>query len=304
MPEGFTVHPRLLPQLEKRPQMVSEGGIDWAMGETLAFGSLLLDGHPVRLAGQDTRRGTFGQRHSVIVDRRSGAEYTPLAHLSEDQAPFYVYDSLLSEYAAMGFEYGYSVARPECAGAVGGAVRRLRQRRAGDHRRVHLGQRGQVGPALGRGPAAPARLRRPGPGPLVGPHRALPRDVRRGQLDHRDAEHTGQLLPPAAPAGAVRAAASRSSSSRRSRCCGCGPRPRCRRTSPAAGGRPSSPTRHRRIPRPSPGCGCAAARSTTTWSSSGRSCRPTTPRSSGSSSSTRCPIEEIRTALAAYPNLD
>jgi 2-oxoglutarate dehydrogenase E1 component len=112
-PDGFTVHPRLLPQLEKRAQMVSEGGIDWAMGETLAFGSLLLDGHPVRLAGQDSRRGTFGQRHSVIVDRRTAEEHTPLMHLSDDQAPFYVYDSLLSEYAAMGFEYGYSVARPE-----------------------------------------------------------------------------------------------------------------------------------------------------------------------------------------------
>jgi 2-oxoglutarate dehydrogenase E1 component len=113
MPQGFTVHPRLLPQLEKRAQMVTEGGIDWSMAETLAIGSLLLDGHPVRLAGQDTRRGTFGQRHSVIVDRRTAVEYTPLANLSEEQAPFYVYDSLLSEYAAMGFEYGYSVARPD-----------------------------------------------------------------------------------------------------------------------------------------------------------------------------------------------
>jgi 2-oxoglutarate dehydrogenase E1 component len=113
MPPSFTVHPRLLPQLEKRAAMAVEGGIDWAMGELIGFGSLLLDGRPVRLAGQDSRRGTFGQRHSVIVDRRTGAEYTPLAHLSEDQATFYVYDSLLSEYAAMGFEYGYSVARPE-----------------------------------------------------------------------------------------------------------------------------------------------------------------------------------------------
>jgi 2-oxoglutarate dehydrogenase E1 component len=113
MPEGFTVHPRLLPQLEKRAQMVTQGDIDWAFAETLAIGSLLLDGRPVRLAGQDTRRGTFGQRHSVIVDRRTGAEYTPLANLSDDQAPFYVYDSLLSEYAAMGFEYGYSFARPD-----------------------------------------------------------------------------------------------------------------------------------------------------------------------------------------------
>jgi multifunctional 2-oxoglutarate metabolism enzyme len=113
MPEGFTAHPRLLPQLQKRAQMVSEGGIDWAMGETLAFGSLLLDGTPIRLAGQDSRRGTFGQRHAVVVDRRTAEEHTPLAHLAEDQAPFYVYDSLLSEYAAMGFEYGYSVARPD-----------------------------------------------------------------------------------------------------------------------------------------------------------------------------------------------
>jgi 2-oxoglutarate dehydrogenase E1 component len=113
MPEGFTVHPRLLPQLQKRAEMVSEGGIDWAMGETIAFGSLLIEGTPIRLAGQDSRRGTFGQRHSVLVDRRTAEEYTPLAHLSDDQATFYVYDSLLSEFAAMGFEYGYSVARSE-----------------------------------------------------------------------------------------------------------------------------------------------------------------------------------------------
>jgi multifunctional 2-oxoglutarate metabolism enzyme len=113
LPEGFTVHPRLLPQLQKRAQMVSDGGIDWAMGETLAFGSLLLEGTPIRLAGQDSRRGTFGQRHAVLVDRRTAEEHTPLGHLSDDQAPFYVYDSLLSEYAAMGFEYGYSVARQD-----------------------------------------------------------------------------------------------------------------------------------------------------------------------------------------------
>jgi 2-oxoglutarate dehydrogenase E1 component len=112
-PDGFTVHPRLLPQLQKRAQMVSEGGIDWAMGETLAFGSLLLEGTPIRLAGQDSRRGTFGQRHAVLVDRRTAEEFTPLAHLSDDQGAFRPYDSLLSEFAAMGFEYGYSVARPD-----------------------------------------------------------------------------------------------------------------------------------------------------------------------------------------------
>ena len=113
LPEGFTPHPKLFPQLQRRAATVSEGGIDWAMGETLAIGSLLLEGRPVRLSGQDTRRGTFGQRHSVIIDRVTGAEHTPLAHLAPDQAPFYVYDSLLSEFAAVGFEYGYSVIRSD-----------------------------------------------------------------------------------------------------------------------------------------------------------------------------------------------
>jgi 2-oxoglutarate decarboxylase len=109
-PPDFTPHPKLQKMLEKRAAMVSEGGIDWAMGELLAFGSLLMEGVPVRLAGQDSRRGTFVQRHSVLIDRESGAEYTPLANLSDEQAKFFVYDSLLSEYAALGFEYGYSVA--------------------------------------------------------------------------------------------------------------------------------------------------------------------------------------------------
>ncbi|MGY1737478.1 multifunctional oxoglutarate decarboxylase/oxoglutarate dehydrogenase thiamine pyrophosphate-binding subunit/dihydrolipoyllysine-residue succinyltransferase subunit [Geodermatophilus sp. SYSU D00684] len=112
LPPNFTPHPKLKRLLERRAAMVSEGGIDWAMGELLAFGSLLMQGVPVRLAGQDSRRGTFVQRHSVLIDRETAAEYTPLAHLAEDQAKFFVYDSLLSEYAALGFEYGYSVANP------------------------------------------------------------------------------------------------------------------------------------------------------------------------------------------------
>ncbi|MEU7105779.1 multifunctional oxoglutarate decarboxylase/oxoglutarate dehydrogenase thiamine pyrophosphate-binding subunit/dihydrolipoyllysine-residue succinyltransferase subunit [Streptomyces sp. NPDC046215] len=113
LPDSVTVHPRLLPQLQRRAASVEDGTIDWAMGETLAFGSLLMEGTPVRLAGQDSRRGTFGQRHAVLVDRATGDDYTPLLYLSEDQARFNVYDSLLSEYAAMGFEYGYSLARPD-----------------------------------------------------------------------------------------------------------------------------------------------------------------------------------------------
>ncbi|MBN6547773.1 multifunctional oxoglutarate decarboxylase/oxoglutarate dehydrogenase thiamine pyrophosphate-binding subunit/dihydrolipoyllysine-residue succinyltransferase subunit, partial [Streptomyces bryophytorum] len=113
IPEHVTVHPRLLPQLQRRAAMVEDGTIDWGMGETLAIGSLLLEGTPVRLAGQDSRRGTFGQRHAVLIDRETGEDYTPLLYLSEDQARYNVYDSLLSEYAAMGFEYGYSLARPD-----------------------------------------------------------------------------------------------------------------------------------------------------------------------------------------------
>jgi multifunctional 2-oxoglutarate metabolism enzyme len=112
LPQDFTVHPKLQRMLERRAAMTSEGGVDWAMGELLAFGSLLMQGVPVRLAGQDSRRGTFVQRHSVLIDRENGGEYTPLANLTEDQAKFFVYDSLLSEYAALGFEYGYSVANP------------------------------------------------------------------------------------------------------------------------------------------------------------------------------------------------
>ena len=113
LPEGFTVHPKLMPLLQKRAAMASEGGIDWAMGELFAFGSLLLEGKPVRLAGQDSRRGTFVQRHAVLIDKETGTEWAPLAHLDQHQGRFWIYDSLLSEYAVMGFEYGYSVARPD-----------------------------------------------------------------------------------------------------------------------------------------------------------------------------------------------
>jgi 2-oxoglutarate dehydrogenase E1 component len=109
IPPGFSVHPKLQQLLQKRLEMSREGGIDWGFGELLAFGSLILEGKPVRLAGQDSRRGTFVQRHAVFHDRINGQEWIPLRNLAQEQAKFYVYDSLLSEYAAMGFEYGYSV---------------------------------------------------------------------------------------------------------------------------------------------------------------------------------------------------
>ncbi len=113
MPDGFTVHPRLAPQLARRADMVANDAIDWGMGEALAIGSLLTEGTVIRLAGQDSRRGTFGHRHAVIVDKNTGWQYKPLKTCYEAGAKLDVYDSLLSEYAAMGFEYGYSVIRPE-----------------------------------------------------------------------------------------------------------------------------------------------------------------------------------------------
>ncbi|OLT43439.1 alpha-ketoglutarate decarboxylase [Serinicoccus sp. CNJ-927] len=112
-PEGFTVHPKLAKLLTSRQEMTREGGIDWGMAELLAFGSLVQDGTPVRLAGQDSRRGTFVQRHAVLTDNDTASTWTPLHSLAKDQATFEVYDSLLSEFAAMGFEYGYSVEKTD-----------------------------------------------------------------------------------------------------------------------------------------------------------------------------------------------
>ncbi|HML01732.1 MAG TPA: multifunctional oxoglutarate decarboxylase/oxoglutarate dehydrogenase thiamine pyrophosphate-binding subunit/dihydrolipoyllysine-residue succinyltransferase subunit, partial [Acidimicrobiales bacterium] len=113
VPEGFTLHPKLARQFAQRAEMVDRGQVDWSLGEAMAFGSLLLEGTDVRLSGQDTRRGTFSQRHAVLVDFSTGAEWVPLAHLGDESARFGVYDSLLSEYAALGFEYGYSVEAPQ-----------------------------------------------------------------------------------------------------------------------------------------------------------------------------------------------
>jgi multifunctional 2-oxoglutarate metabolism enzyme len=113
LPDGFTPHPRLQPVLTRRAQMIEDDAIDWATAEMLAMGSLLMDGRPVRLVGQDSRRGTFGQRHAVLVDRKTGEEYTPLKQFGQGTSKFYVHDSLLSEFAAVGFEYGYSLTRPD-----------------------------------------------------------------------------------------------------------------------------------------------------------------------------------------------
>ncbi|MCP3975265.1 MAG: multifunctional oxoglutarate decarboxylase/oxoglutarate dehydrogenase thiamine pyrophosphate-binding subunit/dihydrolipoyllysine-residue succinyltransferase subunit [bacterium] len=112
-PNGFALHPKLGKLMDQRHQLFADGHADWAMAEALAWGSLSLQGVPVRLAGEDSQRGTFSHRHAVLVDYNNEDEFTPLRHLDPDQAPLRIYDSLLSEFAAMGFEYGYSVASPD-----------------------------------------------------------------------------------------------------------------------------------------------------------------------------------------------
>ena len=106
-PEGFTVHPKLIKVFDIRAKLWASGEADWALGEALAYGTLLLEGHDVRLAGQDSRRGTFGHRNAAVVDYQTGQEYVPLSQLGPGR--FTIFDSLLSEYAALGFEYGYSL---------------------------------------------------------------------------------------------------------------------------------------------------------------------------------------------------
>jgi 2-oxoglutarate dehydrogenase E1 component len=112
-PKSFTPHKTIVRILANRRKMIDEGkGIDWATAEALAFGTLLVEGYPVRLSGQDSERGTFSQRHAVLMDQVNEKKYTPLKHVSKDQARFEVINSMLSEEAVLGFEYGYSLAEP------------------------------------------------------------------------------------------------------------------------------------------------------------------------------------------------
>jgi multifunctional 2-oxoglutarate metabolism enzyme len=119
LPDWFNIHSKLARLIQRKDEQFEKGKIDWAFAEALAFGTLLLEGTPVRLSGQDSGRGTFSQRHAVLYDQTDGRFYVPLNHIAPHagegatQARFQVYDSLLSEYAVVGFEYGYSVASPE-----------------------------------------------------------------------------------------------------------------------------------------------------------------------------------------------
>jgi 2-oxoglutarate dehydrogenase E1 component len=114
-PADFHINPKLAKQLEKRRAALAgdDGRLEWAHAETLAFGSLTLDGVPIRLTGQDTVRGTFSQRHQTLWDAETGAAYTPIQHLDGSRAAFELHNSPLSEYATVGFEYGYAVTAPE-----------------------------------------------------------------------------------------------------------------------------------------------------------------------------------------------
>ena len=165
MPDNFKAHPLVEKVLADRAAMGrGEINVDWGMGEHLAFASLVASGYAVRLSGEDCGRGTFTHRHAVLHDQNrekwDEGTYTPLQHVADDQAPFVVIDSLLSEEAVLGFEYGYAVGRAEHAGDLGSAVRRLRQRRAGRDRPVHRLGRGEVGPRQRPHADAAARLRR------------------------------------------------------------------------------------------------------------------------------------------------
>jgi 2-oxoglutarate dehydrogenase E1 component len=113
VPDWFSPHPKLMKQLERRRETIEQGGIDWGQAEALAFASLLVDGIPIRITGQDTERGTFSHRHAVLHDVNTGATFTPKQHLDEATASFEIHNSPLSEYACVGFEYGYSAAAPE-----------------------------------------------------------------------------------------------------------------------------------------------------------------------------------------------
>ena len=203
LPEGFNVHPKLLKQLERRRETIGpDGGIDWAHAEALAFASLLSEGTPVRLTGQDSERGTFSQRHLVLHDVKTGQRVSPIQQLPGALAPMELHNSPLSEIACLGFEYGYSMEAPETLV--------LWEAQFGDFvnsaqvivDQFIISRAGQVGPDHAPDAAAPARLRGLGPRALLRAPRALPDARRRGQHARRQPDDAGAVLPPAAPPGA------------------------------------------------------------------------------------------------------
>ena len=209
-PTPSSVHPKLLKQFEARDKLWADGEVDWALAEAMAYGSLLLEGTDMRIAGQDTRRGTFSHRHAVLVDHTNGDEYAPLAHLGPEQGKFWIYDSLLSEYAGARLRVRLLGGRQGLAGGLGGAVRRLLERRLHDRRPVPRRRRRTSGTR----PAAwcmylPHGYEGQGPEHSLGARRAVPHAVRRGQHPGRQLHAGVADLPPPAPPGAPRPCASR-----------------------------------------------------------------------------------------------
>ncbi len=174
-PAGFHIHPKVKKLLEQRLEMArGKRPLDFGMAEALAFGSLLKQGVPVRLTGQDSRRGTFNQRHAALIDIETEEEFVPLEHLAQGDAWCEIYNSTLSEAAVLGIRIRVQPRFSGGAGALGSAVRRFCQRRADHHRPVRGGGRRQMEFALGRGAAAAARIRRAGAGAFERADRAFP----------------------------------------------------------------------------------------------------------------------------------
>ena len=208
MPEGFTVHPKLVtPARQAARGRRTGGGIDWAHAEALAYASLLSEGTPIRLTGQDVERGTFSQRHLVFHDAKTGQRTSPIQNLPGALAPMELHNSPLSEVACLGFEYGYSMEAPESLV--------LWEAQFGDFAnsaqvivdQFIISGAGQVGADVAPDAAAAARLRGLGPRALHRPPGALPAARRRGQHPRREPDDAGAVLPPAAPPGARRQAA-------------------------------------------------------------------------------------------------
>ncbi len=201
VPDGFPVHKTVQRILDAKAQMFESGtGFDWATGEALAFGSLLLEGFPVRLSGQDSVRGTFSQRHSALINQNDEERYYPLNNIREGQARYEAIELDAQRICRARLRVWLYPGGAQRADPLGGAVRRFRQRRADHVRPVHFLGRiemaAHVGPRL---PAAP-RLRGAGSGTFIGPAGAVPDHVRAGQLDRRQLHHAGQLFPHPAPA--------------------------------------------------------------------------------------------------------
>ena len=154
VPESFTIHRKLRKPLMRRIELLDEGPIEYGHAEALAFASLLTEGTHIRLTGQDTERGTFSHRHLALYDEKTGLKYVPIQNLSGALAPFELHNSPLSEAGCLGLRVRLLGGLAPEPGAVGGAVRRLRQRRAGDHRQLHRLRRGEVGPDDAADPAA------------------------------------------------------------------------------------------------------------------------------------------------------